>query len=145
MARMAAARVLLAVFVGISGCSNPGEARDTSDLNSLAVYYLDYLRANRRPPPDEAALRAHIEAAPPENRERNHATDIDSVFVSPRDGKPYIVLYGEATGGRAPDVYAYEAEGANGQRWVAYSLGYVREVDAEEFGKIQQDLPATAQ
>jgi len=65
--------------------------------------------------------------------------DADSLFISPRDGKPYVVLYGRSKGppgpGGAP-VVAYEQEGRGGRRFVASSMGAIEEVDDAAFRRM---------
>ena len=124
-----------------AGCTGEGGERDRADLNALSVYYLDYARSNRTPPANEQVLRQYIEAVPVELRQQLNAEDVDSLFVSPRDGKPYVVIYGEATRGEIPDVFAYEQDGADGKRWVARSLGYVREFEDGEFQELIASKP----
>jgi hypothetical protein len=64
-----------------------------------------------------------------------NVSSIEELFVSPRDGKPYKILYGEAakkapSGGPAgAPVIAYEQQGQGGRRWVASAMGAIEEVD----------------
>jgi hypothetical protein len=124
------------LLLPIAGCGTGEPERDGADLNALSTYYLDYARSQRTPPPNEQAFRDFIAEIPAERRQQLNAQDIDTIFVSPRDGKPYVVVYGEETKGEIPDVFAYEQEGADGKRWVARSLGYVSEVEASEFQQL---------
>jgi hypothetical protein len=69
-------------------------------------------------------------------------TEIDKLFVSSRDNKPYVVIYGTMPGGQGPGgapVVAYEKEGVKGKRFVASALGAVVEVEEAEFRKMVPD------
>ena len=62
---------------------------------------------------------------------------MDDLFVSPRDGKPYVVVYGGGPGAM-PEIVAYEQEGIETGRWIASSMTVVAEVDEVKF---QQMVP----
>ena len=51
----------------------------------------------------------------------------DEVFVSERDGKPLIVIYGSPN--KNSDVLVYEQTGINGKRLLGHRIGMVEEVD----------------
>ena len=57
----------------------------------------------------------------------------DELFVSERDGQPYVVGYGPTATGKPRDVVAYEKEGVDGKRMVGYSTGVVVELDEQQF------------
>ena len=52
----------------------------------------------------EKALRAYIEKQGPEFLTSLNVETIDDLFVSPRDGEPYVVIYG-----KTKNIVAYEA------------------------------------
>lgn len=60
---------------------------------------------------------------------------IDELFVSDRDRRPIIVVYGK-DGNQAPQIVAYEQNGANGIRLVGNRSGQVVEADAAQFAKL---------
>jgi len=133
--------VALLVVGAVSGCGGAQrKAREISESNlkPLAILYGQYISRNRgRPPPNEAEFRAFIKSLPPERLAALTANrDADSLFISPRDQKPYVVVYGGAKGppgpGGAP-VVAYEQEGSRGKRFVASSMGAIDEVDEATF------------
>lgn len=123
--------------VPVVGCGgkNAGPSRERADINAIATAYRSYAQARGGPPQNEQLLREFIQSLPDEKRTALHATDIDSVFVSPRDKKPYFVAYGEKTKGRIPHYFIYEQEGSGGKRWAACSMGYVSEVNQAELDK----------
>jgi hypothetical protein len=53
------------------------------------------------------------------------------LFTSPRDGQPYVVHYKQAG-----TVVAYERDGKDGKRLVAYPSGQVEEVDETRFKQL---------
>ena len=66
-------------------------------------------------------------------------TDVESLFVSPRDGQPYVVRYGLKFGGPSPGgspVVAYEQTGVGGYRYVAFAVGGAEQVDEKRFREL---------
>ena len=62
----------------------------------------------------------------------------EELFVSERDQKPYVISVGAKAGAKTPasaPVFAYEQEGKNGKRFVAYP-GRVEEVDEARLKEI---------
>lgn len=64
----------------------------------------------------------------------------DELFVSERDGQPFVVFY-QAPPGVARGLFAFEQQGTNGVRYVGYSLGIVEEADEQRFNEL---VPAAA-
>ena len=58
----------------------------------------------------------------------------DELFVSDRDGKPLVVVYGSRL--KDSDVLIYEQTGVNGKRLVGHRIGMVEEVDEAEYKKL---------
>jgi len=74
-----------------------------------------------------------------------NANEVDKILISPRDNKPYFVLYmpkgKEAKNKPAPRkngylVIAYEQAGNEGKHYVGYAMGNVEEVTDSEFNEI---------
>ena len=127
------------------GCNSPEANEEVqrrgSNLQSLAGMYRMYAAQHGGiPPPNEAAFKSFIQAQGLKHFEAFGITTVDDLFISPRDGKPYVVVYG---GGpeAMPDVVAYEQEGAKTGRWIVSSMTVVAEVDDAEF---QQMVPIGA-
>jgi hypothetical protein len=129
----------LAFVFGVSfGCSGNQAAveRETSNLKPLSVLYGKYLSQHRgQAPADEAALKSFAKKLDPKELEALGVKDIDSLFISARDKKPYTIVYGNnATSAPGEDVViAYEQEGLSGKRYVATRLGRIEEVDEARF------------
>lgn len=56
----------------------------------------------------------------------------DQLFVSERDGEPFVIVYGQPPKGMRGDLVAYEQTGVDGKRRVGYSLGIIEEVGEED-------------
>lgn len=128
----------------LSGCGTERESqtREESRLKPLALLYGQFTGKHRgNPPKDEAEFKAFVNqpenSSIPKSLKVNVASG-DELFVSERDGKPYVILYGAVTGPPGPaglPVVAYEQVGSGGKRYVASSVGKVEDVDAETFKK----------
>ncbi len=139
----------LGLVVACWGCGSIGEpnrAQEDSGLKPLAIFYGRYVAQHQgQPPKDEAEFKAYLKE--PQNAEQLkdtfNFTDIDAIFISSRDKKPYVVIYGPVSGqgpAGAP-VVAYEQEGVAGKRFVASNMGAVEEVDAERFQTMMAPSP----
>ena len=146
------AQFLLFLAVGLAclGCGSPGgeanRAREESGLKPLALFYARFVPQHQgKPPKDEAEFKAYLQE--PQNLEELqkvfNVPNLDALFVSSRDKKPYVVIYGP-TSGEGPagqPVVAYEQEGVNGKRFVASKMGAVEEVDEARFRKMVPSAP----
>ncbi len=140
-------RVAVVCLVGVAcmavgGCRSQKKslAREQSGLKKLAIVYGRFLSQHRgRPPANEAEFEKYVASLPPAERTSFGIGDSERMFISERDGKPYVIMYGEPKGppgpGGAP-VIAYEQEGKAGKRWVASALGAVKEVDEARFRQL---------
>ncbi len=131
--------VLLTCAPCIAGCDGGGPTQEeqqlTSNMQGLANAYGQCTSQSRgRPPRNEAQLRKFIESQGPGWLEQYQAETVDDIFISSRDGKPYVVLYGKPRG----KYIAYEQEGVNGTRFVADNLGISIEMDEATF---RQEVP----
>lgn len=145
MARTAAWCLVLGMCALALGCGRSrrqAAAREESRLKPLALLYGQFTGRNRgNPPASEAQFKEFIRSRGPEQLASFGVDDVDELFVSERDGKPYVVLYGEAAQGNPPGpagapVIAYEQEGVGGKRFVASSMGAVEEVDEARFREL---------
>ena len=133
--------VVVGTVGGCGGAQRKAREIAESNLKPLAILYGQYIGQHRgRPPGNEAEFKAFIKSLPPARLATLTANrDADSLFISPRDGKPYVVLYGRSKGppgpGGAP-VVAYEQEGRGGRRFVASSMGAIEEVDDAAFRRM---------
>ena len=115
------------------GCGPPtepeSEVKQRTGLSALAIAYGQCTAQSRGlPPRSEKALRSYIEKQGPQFLASLKVDNIDDMFVSPRDGQPYVVIYGKRS-----DVVAYEAVGADGTRWIAHNLGGAEQLDEAAF------------
>jgi hypothetical protein len=136
-----AAGLLLALALGCTRTAS--QPTESSNMKPLAVFYGQYLGAHRgQPPANEAEFKAFLKTLRPETLKSLNVTDVESLFVSSRDQKPYVIKYGKVTGPLGPGgmpVMAYEQDGAGGKRYVATMVGAVAEVDDVEFRKLVPD------
>lgn len=131
--------LLAAGFVCCTGCGGGiAPAADSDHIKTLTDLYISYMAANgRRPPPNEAALKEYLQKLPDDSPTKKKVTDVDSVFVSPRDGQPYAVVYAKdpkPQGG----IIVYEKQGSEGKRFVGTAMGAVQEM---EEGELTAALP----
>ena len=128
----------------VLGCSSAAQRsaqqREESGLKTLAILYMQFAGQHQgKGPASEAEFKAFIQKLPEDQRKSLNVKDVDALFVSPRDGKPYVIVYGakrsaapSPTGSGAP-VVGYEQVGVGGRRYVASALGAVEEVDEAAF------------
>jgi hypothetical protein len=134
----------LALIVA-AGCQRPADnvKQEESRLKPLMILYGQYIGQHRgKPPSNEQEFQAFVEESGPGLLESFPDIDAQSLFVSARDNKPFVILYGRVEGPPGPGgqpVVAYEQEGANGKRLVASNLGAVEEVDETRFRELVPD------
>ena len=128
---------------GASGCGRGGggtEPEAKVRLTKLLRLYQLYEEKNKKGPPDEQALRAFGQKLSPQERDEYLiGDDLDGIFTSPRDNQKYVVRYNLQPGaGGVTRAVAWEATGQGGLRYVALSVGYVEEYDAETLRQYQK-------
>jgi len=129
------------------GCGGQSESRqrEESALKPLALFYGQFTgRHQGQPPASEAEFKEFVRSLSSEALARFNITDPESLFVSSRDGQPYVVIYGPSSGPPGPagsPVIAYEQVGVRGKRFVASSLGAVEEVDEARFKELVPNAP----
>ncbi len=136
--------IALACFLtaGCGGSQKKSLAREQSGLKKLAVLYGRYLAQHRgQPPGNEGEFRKFVQSLPAADRASLGIDDAEGLFLSNRDNKPYVIIYGRPQGPPGPGgspVIAYEQDGKSGKRWVASALGAVEEVDDARFKQLTQ-------
>lgn len=137
--RPAGAVLYLCILFG--GCSPPGPepAPPTQGrLRALVVLRGQFLGQHRgQPPRDEAEFRAFAE-----QQQASLASfdvkSVDELFVSDRDGEPFVINYSAAASSGPPaptnpagpgSWVAHERTGVGGKRWIALDPGQIEEVD----------------
>jgi hypothetical protein len=126
------------------GSARESEEREQSNLKPLAVLYGQFTGQHRgQPPENEAQFREFVRTQGPAALASFGITDPESIFVSSRDGEPYVIRYGADQAGppgtSEPRVVAYEKTGVGGKRFVANALGAIEEVDEARFKELVPD------
>ena len=114
------------------GCGGPAEeiseqrGKSSDNFRVIETAYRTSLDKTRRVPKNREELAKHL---PP-------GTDAERLFASPRDHKPFVIVWGTdlrtlMTSPR-PVIYGYEADGADGNRFVLTTMG-VMELTDEDF------------
>jgi hypothetical protein len=117
------------------------EERESSNLKPLAVYYGRFVGAHRgQPPANEQELKEFIRSRPATELEALGVKDVDSLFISARDKKPYrFVAHPSMKPGQGINVFVYEEQGIGGKRYVGGTLGQIEEVDEARFKELVPD------
>lgn len=120
-----------------AGCGDPQappEPEAKVRLLKILRLYQVYADQNRKGPTDADALKAYGQKLTPQQRDEYLiGDDLESIWTSPRDGKPFEVKYNIRPDPSVTRAVAWEAVGKDGLRWVALSTGYVEEYDEETF------------
>ena len=130
------------------GCSASKKASDNlakeqSRLKALAVIYTSFVSQNMgRVPPNEQIFKQFVQKKLANRQPDQKEVSQEEIFISERDQKPFVVLYGQAAqsgprnGPAGMPVVMYEQDGVDGRRLVASSMGAVEEVDEEQFHQL---------
>jgi hypothetical protein len=126
--------LLLPVFVVASaGCARQAESSQTlekSHARSLTILYGLATAKLGHTPRDEKDFK-HAITTLSVKPEKMKVDSFDELFVSERDGKPLVLVYGAQN--QSSDVVVYEQTGVNGKRMVGHRIGMVEEVDEATF------------
>jgi hypothetical protein len=133
---------LVALFV-LSGCSSQ-EAKESSDRAASHLNWLLRIRTQAMSrgqlPKSEEEFKRYIHSLDTATQDRIKAgagvSNVDELFISERDGQPYVIFYGPPPAGVAPNLVAYERTGVDGKRYVADNVGAVGEVDEQGFAEL---------
>ena len=114
------------ILLVLAGCSSspavkPDEARN---LHKIQTAYDAVARQLGRPPANLGELRPQLEPL----------GDPEQILRSPRDGLPYVILWGvDPSQARTmpPPIVAYEKVGANGKHYALTVMGVVPMSDQE--------------
>ena len=153
--------VLLCLSIGIfllsAGCSSSNNVagvvakmNDSSIKRAANLFGAAIERSGWRSPKDEAAFREFIQNKMVPQKLKLMGVDpqnIDAVFVSDRDGKPFKFRYGLELWPFAIVPVVFEQQGINGLRQVAYSDGRMVEAGDAEYQKLwgeKGSAPASA-
>ena len=89
-------------------------------------------------PKDEADLKAWIKEYDPNKLSmmKIDANNLDGLFTSERDGKPFKVRYKVGGGRGSVSAVVFEQEGVNGKKQVGFTGGRVDEVDDATYNQL---------
>ncbi len=121
------AGLMLLAVVALSGCTanepEPNKVVSSTNLGILYRAYIEYSNEKQVPPDNESDLEPYIEQ------------DLfDSVFVSPRDNKPYKIYWGtqlDFSRHSNTQVIAHEQDGSNGTRCLITAHGLSQMTDQQ--------------
>jgi hypothetical protein len=142
-------KLLLVALMGavLPGCARQPDPDPTQTrLGWLGSMYGRYIgQSTGEAPKSIDELRKFVaEKTTPDQLTRLGVANAEELFVSPRDGKPFVMVTlakRPPPGTGSPLVVLYEAEGVGGQRAVAFLGGTTEVVDSSKFSQI---LPKSA-
>lgn len=134
-----AACAVAAVSLGLGavGCSTDKTkeqiaSMNTSNVQRVANIYAGFQNAKGGAgPKDETEFKTFIREYDPYKLSAMgiDANDLDKVFTSERDGKPFTIRYKVGGGRGAVAPVVFEKDGVNGTKQVGFTGGKVEEVD----------------
>jgi hypothetical protein len=109
-------------------------------LTQLLRLYQAYIDKNGKGPPNERALQEFARKLSPQERdERLIGDDLENIFTSPRDQQKYAIRFNLKFNPGGPiRAVAWEAQGKDGLRFVALSVGQVEEYDEATLKEYQR-------
>jgi hypothetical protein len=122
---------------GLAGCSRDKTASDVAAMNASNIQRLANIYAahqnykNGRGPNDEAEFRAFIKDFDPTKLTmmKIDPGNLDAVFTSERDGKPFKIRYKVGGGRGSVDAVVFEQTGKDGTKQVGFTGGKVENAD----------------
>jgi hypothetical protein len=131
---MALCAVLMLATTGLAGCSAKpvvmGSPAEKQNLLFIAQAYIDAAEGKLgRPPNNAEEFKSFLEEIG-----RINNRNADDILVSPNDGLPYVIVWGQAPG-RYP--IAYEQKGKEGKRLVIDSRLMPWSVTDEGFARLR--------
>lgn len=136
---------MLSLSLFFTGCGNPDPTSYSPPPESkLLRLYLKYAQSHRdnrgipTGPANEAEFKRFLRSIPAQQlaEVQSHPGEIDQLFISPRDGQPYRLVYGLRIDAR-PGVVLYESTGVDGKKRVYFLSGKSEEMDDAQ---LQQTL-----
>ena len=134
--------VLLAIVsVGCGGSSSSTMGGpQASHLRSIGRAYQLFLKEHRRLPANENEFKDFVALVAADDLKAKNLT-VEQLSTSERDGKPYVVFYRDNPPPEGSFVAAYEQVGVGGRRYVADTVGNVKEVDEASFRELVPNGP----
>jgi hypothetical protein len=137
--RAVAAIPILALAVAGCGKSGVEASEGEKRIRALGMMYLRYSTNNIGRKQSVEQFKQFIKKVPANELEPFgiQAADVDPLFVSPRDGQPYVIRFGAPLAPPSPSapatVVIYEAAGAGGKRLTFDAVGGVADLDEAAF------------
>jgi hypothetical protein len=134
--RLASPLLLSVVLAACAGCLTRDESikqRETSHVRLLTSLHAMVTARLGRFPRDEQEFKQTI-AKLSVSLEKLKVGSIDELFISERDGQPFVVVYGSPPA--ASDVVVFEQTGLNGRRQIGHRIGMVEEVDDARYSEL---------
>jgi len=133
----------LVVVLAAAGCGGGKNSPPSNEallaIENVGKWYQLYRSDNGgKPPADEEAFLAFVNST---LTERGQGTvDREKLLVSPRDGEPYVVLFGKKnTQNQEINIVAYEKVGAYGTKLVVTEMGRSRLVEDSDLQSLLPD------
>jgi hypothetical protein len=139
--------VLLICGLSLPGCSSKdpatriGEMNDTRIKQLANLYMAHQMRNGSNGPKDQTAFKSFVQNGMAPHRLEMMRVDpakVDELFVSERDGQPFIIKYGQSGGIMSKLPVVFEKEGQDGTRQVAFTNGQVEDVDGARYQELLQ-------
>ncbi len=137
--------VSLAVLVPLTGCGGADAKSMIANANDMNVkrlatlYSIFHNKNNLKGPKNEGQLRAFVESQDPNLLKRGSIdpAKLDELFISERDGEPFVIRYRVNTVVFGPPLpVIFEATGVDGLRQVGFCNGPMQEVDEDEYERL---------
>jgi hypothetical protein len=125
--------LIVAVLAGCGSNNTDAARKELSHIRLLTSLYAKTANTIGHNPKSEEEFKQAI-ADSGVKLENLRVASIDELFVSERDGKPLVVVYGQSLPNS--DVIVYEQEGVDGLREVGHKIGKVEQVDAAKFAEL---------
>ena len=130
--------------IALAGCStdetaNKVAAMNTSNIQRISNLYAGFQNMKSSSgPKDEAELKTFIKEYDPNKLQMMgvNANDLDKLFTSERDGKPFKVKYGVGGGRGSVSPVVFETVGQDGKKQVGFTGGTVEDVDDARYQEL---------
>ncbi|MCC6493555.1 MAG: hypothetical protein IT424_11100 [Pirellulales bacterium] len=133
MLRTWLAGLLCAAMCCGCGCGGEQQAQQ-SNLRLLAALYGQFRASHRgQLPRSEQQLKEFIAKEKTEALSNAGLANVNELFVSKRDGQPYVIRYQQSPDWKHEGIVAYEQQGENGAREAATDLGGMTVLSDEQF------------
>lgn len=121
-------------FVGCSNSPTADLSVERAQMKVLGILYGKFISGSRgAAPKSEEQFIEYLSSTKPSWE--NLVDSPEKLLESPRDGKPLVMLYGNAYKKQPPSAapwLAHEQEGVEGKKWAVNIRGMVEEMDSEQ-------------